>query len=68
MSKAATAPRRLDTAKTVNRAKDILLGYNFLLFVTIVLENSTVQETAFRSGFKRKTAMALKQAVGFHHP
>ncbi len=37
MSKVATAPRRLDAAKTVSRAKDILLGHNFLLFVTIVL-------------------------------
>lgn len=37
MSKTATAPRRLDAIKTVNRVKDILLGHNFLLFVTIVL-------------------------------
>lgn len=37
MSKVATAPRRPHTAKSVNRAKDLLLGHNFLLFVTIVL-------------------------------
>ncbi len=37
MSKVATAPRRPHTVKSVNRAKDILLGHNFLLFVTIVL-------------------------------
>ncbi len=37
MSKTATIARRPDTTKAVTRIKNMLLGHNFLLFVTIVL-------------------------------